>query len=133
MPNYEQPLSPFVRAKRAAETQSIHECDRDSFLLWAFCPWCAHCSLHSPRLLVALVKDPPNLLDELERRLRCNSCGRHGVKLVPSDRTEISFDPMGAHEKNTSERCSCGWYATRRHEGDMYCARCFEKNVGIKT
>lgn len=101
-----------------------------AFLMWAFCPWCGRASLVSPRLLVALVKDPPNLLDELEKRLRCQSCKQQGVKLVPTDRTEISFDPMGVNEKNTTKRCACGWYATRYHGGTVYCARCFEQQTG---
>ena len=126
MANYEQPLTSLIRAKRAAEAQSIRDCQRDGFLLWAFCPWCGKASLHSPQLLVALVKQPTDLLDELERRLRCRSCRQQGVKLVPSDRTERSFDYMGANEKNTSKRCACGWYGTRYHGGAIYCARCFE-------
>ena len=72
-------LTYLTRARRAAETTAIREAERDGFTIWVFCVWCAHATLANARWLVAQVKDPPNLLDELERRLKCDACGRHGV------------------------------------------------------
>jgi hypothetical protein len=35
------------------------------------------------------------MLADLERRLVCNKCRRQGAKLIPTDRTMVSFDRMG--------------------------------------
>ena len=87
-------LSQIARARRAAEADSIRAADKADLAIWVFCVWCGHAQLAEGRWLVAQVKDPPNLLDELERRLRCYSCHRHGVRLIPTDRTLASFERM---------------------------------------
>jgi hypothetical protein len=89
-----------ARAQRAALAQTIIECDRAGFAIWLFCPWCGHSRLAETRWLVAQVKDPPNMLDELEKRLTCDKCRRRGVRLIPTDRTMASFDRMGASQRN---------------------------------
>lgn len=85
----------LARARRAELVTTITDLDHYDLKTWVFCVWCGYAHLTEPRWLVAQVKDPPNLLDELERRLRCSKCGNFGVRIIPTDRTMVSFDRMG--------------------------------------
>lgn len=85
----------LLRARRAELASTITECDRNGFMLWVFCVWCGNTRSMEACILVAQVKEPPNMIDELERRLRCEKCHRLGVRLLPTDRTSVSFDRMG--------------------------------------
>jgi len=82
----------IARAQRAAVITTLQEAARERFSIWVFCPWCGHSHLADAQWLTNQVKDPPNMLDELEKRLRCGSCRRWGAKLIPTDRTMVSFD-----------------------------------------
>jgi len=85
----------LLRARRAEVARTISECDAARFVVWVFCVWCGNARMMEPRFLVAQIKDPPNLLEQLEKRLCCEKCRRHGVRLIPTDRTSVSFDRMG--------------------------------------
>jgi hypothetical protein len=87
----------LARARRADYAGSITEALADDlkafWILWTWCGRSALTELHAPQ---ASVEGKPNALDELERRLRCSGCVRLGCKIIPTDRTMISFDRMGA-------------------------------------
>ncbi len=91
---YDLNPSPLVRARRASEALSIQECARDGFTLWVFCVWCGRSHITDASDLMRKLKRDDGMLEELEERLRCQSCGRQGVKLIPTDRTTVSFDRM---------------------------------------
>ena len=97
---YHPEPTPLVRARRAQYATNLKDAFRDGFCIWVFCTWCGHVRLTEPGYLAALVKDPPNALDELEQRLRCDSCKPHGMKLIPTDRTSVSIDRMGARRRD---------------------------------
>lgn len=95
-----------ARTRRAALVQSIREADRGGFPIWIFCPWCSHSRLTEPRWLTAQVKDAPDQLEALEERLRCGQCKRMGVRLIPTDRTMVDFERMGASARGLSSEQS---------------------------
>jgi hypothetical protein len=86
----------LARARRADYARSIKEALADDLMAsWVLCTWCGRTALMEPRALQASVEGKPDALDELERRLRCNGCKRLGCKIIPTDRTMVSFDRMG--------------------------------------
>lgn len=85
----------LARARRASEAASLRDASQRDLAIWVFCVWCGHAHITEPHYLAGLVKEPPNMLDELERRLTCHTCNRKGVKLIPTDRTTVSFERMG--------------------------------------
>ena len=97
---YHPDPTPLERARRAAYAASLRDAFRDGFCIWVLCTWCGHTRLTEPGFLAALVKDPPNALDELEQRLTCEGCKRLGVRLIPSDRTMVSWDRMSASRRD---------------------------------
>jgi hypothetical protein len=91
---YRSAMRRIARARRAAEADNLQAAASSGLTIWVFCVWCGHAMLTEPFFLAAMVKDLPSILEELERRLRCQKCRRHGVKLIPTDRTLVSFDRM---------------------------------------
>jgi hypothetical protein len=86
----------LARARRADYARSITEALADDLkVLWVLCTWCGHTHLMEPLALRGSVEGKPDALDELEQRLLCSKCGRRGCKIIPTDRTTISFDRMG--------------------------------------
>lgn len=96
---YDLRPSPLVRARRASEALSIQECARDGFALWVFCVWCGHAQVTDAAELMGRLKRDDGMLEELEERLRCQACRRQGVKLIPTDRTTVSFDRMAGQRR----------------------------------
>lgn len=60
--------------------------------IWAFCVWCGHAQLFDGMWLTAQAKNKTAPLVEIETRLKCSKCQRHGVRLIPTPRTMMSFD-----------------------------------------
>lgn len=90
----------LARARRVALIRTITELDHYDVKVWIFCVWCGHADMTEPRWLIAQVKDPSNLIEELEQRLRCQKCRRFGARIIPTDRTHASFDRMGASRRD---------------------------------
>jgi len=84
----------LARVRRAIEAESLTDASAAGSSIWIFCVWCGRVQLVEPRWLLSHVKDAPNQLDELERRLCCSSCKRRGVRLIPTPRTMVSFERM---------------------------------------
>lgn len=122
----------LARAQRASETRTLVEAMRDDFMLWAFCVWCGHARLFEAKVIRAEVKEPLNILDELERRLVCKSCKTEGVKLIPTDRTWVARDRMGFGMRDgppdykPGSDCPCGQTPTHLYKGVAYCQKCFD-------
>jgi hypothetical protein len=89
----------LLRARRAEVCQDIREAHRDGFTVWVFCVWCGHATITEPSFLMAQVKNAPDLIDALEKRLTCSSCHRAGVRIIPTDRQIVSFDRMGSNRR----------------------------------
>ena len=96
MARYYTPPDPkadqLARSRRAAEIDTLKAADRSGGSIWIFCIWCGHAGLTEARWLMAQVKDAPDALDQLERRLSCQGCHRKGVRLIPTPRTTASWD-----------------------------------------
>ena len=60
--------------------------------IWAFCVWCGHSQLFDAAWLTTQAKNRTAPLVEIEARLKCGRCERHGVRLIPTPRTMVSFD-----------------------------------------
>lgn len=97
---YDQPPTALARARRAQHALSIQECAKDGFALWIFCVWCGHASITDAAGLMGKVKQREGMLEELEERLRCAMCRRSGIKLIPTDRTTVSYDRMGGSARS---------------------------------
>ena len=67
--------------------------------LWVFCLSCSHAGLVDPRFLLEKVKDGNDSLATLANSFRCTHCSRNDIRLIPTNRTMVSFDKMGLQRK----------------------------------
>jgi hypothetical protein len=65
--------------------------------IWAFCVWCGHAQLFDGMWLTAQAKSQTAPLVEIEARLKCMKCERHGVRLILTPRTMVGFDKMSGY------------------------------------
>jgi hypothetical protein len=86
--------SQIARARSAAGNAIIADVGKDENTIWAFCVWCSHSQLFDMTWLIAQAKDRTAPLSEIETRLKCMKCERHGVRLIPTPRTMVNFDRL---------------------------------------